>query len=86
MNIENLDSLVFEVTNDDETGLVTVILTDPSGPTVVGTLSIAKTRAAAFLNSLQVVCREIHGVFEENHKATTKFDDQASGTLEFRDA
>ena len=85
MIIENLDNLTFEVTDDDVTGFVTVVLTDPSGPTTVGTFRIAKTRASAFLDALKVVCREIHNVFEENHKATTRFDNKTSGTLEFRE-
>lgn len=86
MIIDNVENLTFEVTNDESSGLVTIVLTDPSGPTVVGTLRIAKTRADAFLETLKVVCREVHGVFETNDKATAKFEDQASGTLEFRDA
>ncbi len=86
MIIENLENLTFEVTDDDELGFITVVITDPSIPVIVGTLRIAKTRAEAFLDSLKIVCREIHSTFEVNDKATTKFDNKTSGTLEFRDA
>lgn len=86
MIIEDLDNLTFDVTNDDGTGFITVVVNDPSIPLVVGTLRIAKTRSDAFLEALKVVCREVHSVYEENHKATVKFDNQTSGTLEFRDA
>lgn len=85
MLIDNIDSLTFVMTDDEETGLMTIELTDPSGPTVVGTFRIAKPKADAFLGSLKILAQEIHGVFEESTKATTRLDNKISGTIDFRD-
>lgn len=86
MIIDNLDSLRFNTYDDETSGLVTIEVIDTVGDTVIGTFRIAKTRSIAFLDSLKVICREIHNTFETNHKATTRFDNQTSGTLEFREA
>jgi len=86
MIIDNIDVLSFEVIDDAESELISIEVTDPSVPEVVGTLRIAKSRSIGFLNALQVMSREVHSVYEVNEKATTRFDNKTTGTLEFRDA
>ena len=86
MMIDNLDKLTFDVGENDETGLTIVTFSDPETLNVLGSLSINRERADAFLDVLKTIFRETHGAFEINQKATARFENRTTGTLEFRDA